>query len=331
MQSRIGGWLLLALAAPVAADTLWLKNGDRLTGKIETLHEGKLAFATQFAGKLQINWSDVKRIESQAPLQIELATGQQPPPAGASLVEFKSQQQQRILVKNSIKGISQPEHFSPLFSWRGNLDMSLDMERDEDSSDNLRFKTSNEFLKGYWRDNLDGFWEIRKTNGDEDRHNYNLTNSLDYFWNQQWFWSGNTNYQRDFHDDLYLELKYGSGPGYRFYNDKSGRFEIGSTLGRQAYHYHYHSKSDLSFAILTFNWDYRRFLFDKELLELYTTGEYSYPYTDEADFTLTAEAGMRIRLTEHLRSTISTELDALQSDQSSRYDWKHFFGLGYSW
>ncbi len=329
MRPRIGGWLLLVLVHPVAADTLWLKNGDRLTGKIETLHDGKLAFSTQFAGKLQINWSDVKRIESQAPLQIELAAGQQPPPAGASLVEFKSQQQQRVLVKNNIKGIEQPAHFSPLLSWRGNLDMSLDMERDEDSSDNLRFKTSNEFLKGYWRDNLDGFWEIRKTNGSQDRHNYNVTNSLDYFWNQKWFWSGNASYQRDFHDDLYQEIKYGSGPGYRFYNDKSGRFEIGSTLGRQAYLYH--SKPDLRFAILTFNWDYRRFLLDKGLLELYTTGEYSYPYTDAADFALTAEAGMRIRLTQHLRSTISTELDALQSDQSARNDWKHFFGLGYSW
>lgn len=82
---------------------------------------------------------------------------------------------------------------------------------------------------------------------------------------------------------------------------------------------------------LTFNWDYRRFLLDKGLLELYTTGEYSYPYTDAADFALTAEAGMRIRLTQNLHSTISTELDALQSDQSARDDWKHFFGLGYSW
>lgn len=67
MRSRIGGWLLLVLVHPVAADTLWLNSGDRLTGKIEILHEGKLAFSTQFAGTLQINWTDVKRIDRRRP------------------------------------------------------------------------------------------------------------------------------------------------------------------------------------------------------------------------------------------------------------------------
>ncbi|MBP8127328.1 MAG: DUF481 domain-containing protein [Aeromonadaceae bacterium] len=329
MRSRIGGWLLLVLVHPVAADTLWLNNGDRLTGKIEILHEGKLAFSTQFAGTLQINWTDVKRIESQAPLLIELAPDQQPPSAGASLVEFKYPQQQRTLLKAQVAGIKPPAHFSPEFNWRGNLDLSLDIEREEDDSDNLRLKSDNEFIKGYWRDNLDGAWETRKTNGVRDRHNYNLNNSLDYFWSSHWFWRGEASYQRDFHDDLYQESKYGSGPGYRFYDNKSGRFELGATFGHQAYLYH--SQNDLSFAILTFSWDYRRFLLDEGLLELYTHGQYSYPDTDEVDYALTSEAGMRIRLTKHLRSTFSSELESLQSTQESHNDWKHFVGLGYSW
>lgn len=321
--------LFCALAVPVQADQVWLKNGDRLSGTIEQLQDGKLRLATKYAGTLSIRWPEVQRIESSQPLLITLARGEQPPPAGASLVEFKAPQQQRVLRQEQIADIQQPAHFSSQFSWTGNLDLSLDLERDQDSSDSLRLKANNEFLQGFWRDKLDGSWELRQTNGTQDKHTYNLTNSLDYFWNSDWFWRGDASFKKDFHNDLYQESKYGSGPGYRFYDDKSGRFELGTTLGRQAYFYH--AEPDLNFSILTLSWDYRRFLFQDGWLELYTNGEYSYPYFHEVDYAITAEAGMRIRLTQHLRSTFSSELDALQGKLESRSDWKHFFGLGYSW
>ncbi len=102
MQTNKGCWLLLALASAAGADTLWLSNGDRLTGQLKTLQDGKLTLITKYAGTLQINWPDVQRIESKTPLLIELAPGQRPPPKGASLVEFKNPQQQRTLVKSSI-------------------------------------------------------------------------------------------------------------------------------------------------------------------------------------------------------------------------------------
>ena len=38
---------LSALALPSFADTVWLKNGDRLTGKISVLDGGKLLIETE--------------------------------------------------------------------------------------------------------------------------------------------------------------------------------------------------------------------------------------------------------------------------------------------
>ncbi|MFB0955013.1 MAG: hypothetical protein QMB70_11135, partial [Aeromonadaceae bacterium] len=82
MDARMGCWLLLTLASGASADTLWLTNGDRLTGQITKLQDGKLGLNTKYAGTLQIKWPEVQRIESQAPLLIELAPGQKPPPKG---------------------------------------------------------------------------------------------------------------------------------------------------------------------------------------------------------------------------------------------------------
>ena len=38
-----------------SADEVWLKNGDRLTGKVLSLDAGTLLFKTAYAGDLSIN------------------------------------------------------------------------------------------------------------------------------------------------------------------------------------------------------------------------------------------------------------------------------------
>ena len=47
MDARMGCWLLLTLASGASADTLWLTNGDRLTGQITKLQDGKLGLNTK--------------------------------------------------------------------------------------------------------------------------------------------------------------------------------------------------------------------------------------------------------------------------------------------
>ena len=59
MHTKMGCWLLLTLASAAGADTLWLSNGDRLTGQITKLQDGKLGLNTKYAGTLQLKWRDV--------------------------------------------------------------------------------------------------------------------------------------------------------------------------------------------------------------------------------------------------------------------------------
>lgn len=69
------GLVLLLLAAGAAADEVHLKNGNRLSGTIIGLSEGKLMLETDFAGRLSIDWSRVERIESESPIEVVLADG----------------------------------------------------------------------------------------------------------------------------------------------------------------------------------------------------------------------------------------------------------------
>src|SRR3546814_5219645 len=65
----VSGWRHLALAALLIAwattawsDTVWLKNGDRLTGTIKSLDGGQLLMDTEYGGVLRIKFDHVAKI-----------------------------------------------------------------------------------------------------------------------------------------------------------------------------------------------------------------------------------------------------------------------------
>lgn len=43
----------MLLAGPALADTVWLDNGDRLSGEIVLMDGGKLALKTRYAGQVR--------------------------------------------------------------------------------------------------------------------------------------------------------------------------------------------------------------------------------------------------------------------------------------
>ena len=68
---------LLIFAIPVlrGADTVILDNGDRLTGELQTLEEGKLSFKTCYAGTLSIDWEQVRELITEDKVEIEVESG----------------------------------------------------------------------------------------------------------------------------------------------------------------------------------------------------------------------------------------------------------------
>jgi len=71
--------LVLAFISATAAaqdeDVLILRNGDRLTGEIRGLSRGNLAFNTDAAGTIQVEWIYVAELSGSETFDIELANG----------------------------------------------------------------------------------------------------------------------------------------------------------------------------------------------------------------------------------------------------------------
>lgn len=63
-------FLLLALTGTALADTIVLKNGDRLTGTIESSDGKEITFKTDYAGEIKVKWSAVKETTTEKPLYV---------------------------------------------------------------------------------------------------------------------------------------------------------------------------------------------------------------------------------------------------------------------
>ncbi len=73
------GFVFLASQPLVAAektDVVFLKNGDRITGEVKSLEQGKLKLKTDSAGTIYIEWEEVERLASTQNLEVELESGE---------------------------------------------------------------------------------------------------------------------------------------------------------------------------------------------------------------------------------------------------------------
>ena len=63
---------VLGASPPLLADTVWLKNGDKLSGEITLFDGGKLLIQTEYAGAVTIDWKPVSYTHLTLPTNREV-------------------------------------------------------------------------------------------------------------------------------------------------------------------------------------------------------------------------------------------------------------------
>ena len=79
MRLGAAGLLLLLWAAPAQAqktDSVYIRNGDRITGEVKSLLRGLLKYSTDDLGTISIEWDKVDRISTKTLLEVQLRSGQ---------------------------------------------------------------------------------------------------------------------------------------------------------------------------------------------------------------------------------------------------------------
>lgn len=315
----------------MSADTVWLNNGDRLSGTIVVLDGGKLVLKTRYAGQILIDWKDIETLSSDTPLLLRRDG-------------FNSEQARLLAAagKGMVRVIGAATPTVPLASitrlvpprpvlrdrvWEGHLDAKLDMKRNEDKTDEWKLKGNTRVEHGRWRHVLTGELEREAKNGREVEDNWHLEYDLDRFFTEHWFWRTGVEQQENEFELVDRQRIIGTGPGYRFWDNELGRFDLISQFNRVRFEA---GAADLEFDTYSLEWDYKRLLWGTRL-EFYTNAELQVPEIDEIDYVLDSEIGLRYRVNDWARLSLLYELDQVRGLGQTSSERHYLIGVGIGW
>ncbi|KPA93158.1 hypothetical protein PF66_00084 [Pseudomonas asplenii] len=325
---------VFSASTPLLADTVWLKNGDRLSGKIKLFDGGKLVVQTTYAGTVSLDWSQVKTLESDQELLVkqdaysgEKAKSLQAADAGK--VTLANGEAPKTVELASIQQIVKPKPLIEDMVWKGNVDVAMDYKRAEKDTDDydIDFKTT--ARHGAWRHHAEGEYNREFQDRVVTTDNWGVEYALDRFLTDKWFWQGRLTYKRDRVEDLSRQRTIGTGPGYQFWDDELGAFSLGSLLNNT--HYEYADGEKKNFYSLGMKWDYNRYLVGKTI-ELFTNGEVGRPLSGPSKYSLDAQLGLRYKVTEWASLNLKAERDIINGDdESSLNKTRYTVGFGVAW
>ncbi|MNB54610.1 MULTISPECIES: DUF481 domain-containing protein [Pseudomonas] len=325
---------VFSASTPLLADTVWLKNGDKLSGTITVFDGGKLLIQTKYAGAVTIDWKEVKTLDSDQHLLVK-----QDAYSGEVSKSLTAAEDGKVTLANgeapktvelaSIQQILKPKPVVEDLVWKGNVDLALDYQRAEKDTDDydVGFKTT--ARHGRWRHTAEGEYNREVQDDETTTNNWRAEYALDRFLTDKWFWQGRLNYKRDHIEELARQRVVGTGPGYQFWDDELGAFSLGSLLNRTDYEYRDGSKDN--FYSVAMKWDYNRYLIGKKV-EFFTNGEVGKPLSGVADYALDAELGLRYKVTDWASLNLKAERDIISGTNDADLNkTRYTAGFGVAW
>lgn len=326
---------LLILSVPALGDTLWLNNGDRISGTIELLEGGKLVMKTELAGRVRIDVEDVGTFDvvnamlikaggeaeralsvsaSKTAGTINVVNG------GPAITELKIDQIQQML---------EPKPIIEDWTWTGDAAAALDIKNSETSQRDLDLAFDTRARHGDWRHVLGGEFERDYRDDVKNRHLWQADYDLSWFFDEQWFWQTAASYQRDHLSDIARRKQFGMGPGYEWWNNALGRFETSTRLDRVELENR--DGSTDSFNALGLQWELRRYLLGKRFeavhnAEALVTGD------PAINFALDSEAGLRYLVNNWASLSLLAEWDYINGEaNNSINDTRYRLAFGIGW
>ena len=320
-------------ATPLMADTVWMKNGDRLTGTIRVLDGGKLLLETDYGGSIPLDWKKIATLDSDRELLVKEndITGERAKSlqaADSGKVTLANGDAPKTVELASIKQIMKPRPLVEDFMWKGNVDVAMDYKRAESDTDDYDVDLKTQARHGKWRHNATVDYNRELRNDVVSTDNWGTEYALDRFLDEQWFWQGRLEYKRDKIEDLERERTVGTGPGYQFWDNELGAFSVAGLLNRSDYQYANGEKDN--FYAISMRWDYNRYLVGKTF-ELFSTGEVGKPLANAADYALDAEVGLRYKVTDWASLNMKASKDQVSGSEGDKDETRYTIGFGVGW
>ena len=330
---------LVMFAQSSNADEVIFKNGDRLTGKIVHLVDGKLVFKSSVAGDVTVNLSDIQTLSSNEAIEVNLKDNTDfkqkvlsAGPGRFSVEGTEALKAQEFAVADIIS-INPP--IKPAPKWTGNIAAGLTSTHGNtktetvSASANMTKRTEKDRTQ-ISADYAKGEQEDRVTGADETIEDWwRAKGKYDYFFRKKFYGYLDARYERDAVALLDRRMIVGLGGGYQWIESADMNFstELGLASLYEKFDNQTDSNSELS-TQLGYN-------FDKKLTKntKFTHELTYYPSIDKfSDYFLTSSAGIRTDFSSSFFANFKTifNYDRTPAVGAHKTDVKYFVGLGYS-
>lgn len=314
--------LLGGLSWQAFADSVLLKNGDRITGVIKSFDDENLVIKTSYAPKISINRNAILSFETSENRHWSVnRTLQNINIQSSGLEGF-------VMINNQQTPISELM-FSDIQSesdWRfsGSVEAAIDVSNNTKDTQKLHAKGDITAETLQWRHNFKSEWRY-ETEGDVTKRNtieghYNL----DYLISEHWLLRQEDFFQEDrlgYHIRNYYAAL---GPGYRFWGIGRDKLDFVVTynhfwLDSQIFTY------QLNAWAATLN--YKQYWFGGNL-ETYADLQIAFPDIPTVDYISNSTLGLKYLLTEYLYLSFKYDFNETESANGNTKDNSYTLGLG---
>ena len=210
-------------ATTALADTVTLRNGDRITGSVVRKEAETLIFRTSYAGEIKITWADVAALQTDKPVEVQLEDGSNfaarlaadksgvASIAGAPVAREQSLPLGRIAFINPT-----PEQSGKGVAYRRRVNLAANLVRG--NTDSGRLVGEGEFVARakMYRYRLWGQGTWASEGDATTESNWRTTGSYDWFVRPHQFIYGRMSFEQDEFRDIKLRSQFGGGYGYQF-------------------------------------------------------------------------------------------------------------------
>ncbi len=328
--------LFLMLAGPAWADVVWLKSGDRVSGKIESLDGSALRIKTDWGGSVTIKRDAIASIRTDNELNLMLYDGER---VQGRLESDREEEEQQILAEGedartvtlqAVRYASVDAAVDrPGDRWQTRVTYGLNISTGNTETENHSLRASSTLRRGPWRHQGNADFDLKKDSGSTTREQYRVGYQLDWFFREDWFAFGSSEYFQDKLRGVDYRITLGGGLGYQFWDTTLGALSLEGGISEVIEKLNGETDNNRALRI---GLDYKRYYMGQRL-ELFHGSELLVLAERDRGEILKTSTGIRYDLNSFLSTNLRLDFDHETEPAPGRKksDVVYVIGLGFTW
>jgi len=328
---RLLKWIILGvmIACPLEGETIYMKNGDLLSGKIVKKTNSKLSVETRYAGVIHIDRSEVKNIGEKRvvsrPIKKLMLLRKEKAPAMSG--------QDPVLVAEADLGEPEDdgsEKDPTKGKFTGNVHFALKSENGNNDQDEIDFDFYLHYEQGAHRYHVYGQMDYDLRSGENTKRDWQLYPVYDYFLTEKLYAS--LSYSAKQEKFAGLDLRQSIGPSIGYESFKGAPITLKNSLGVYFVDEKHTEREDAHYFGPGWNLEYKHDMLDGKM-QLYHRHFSSVNIQDMGKFLWHSWTGIRVPIMHGIvvSSEMEINYDGQPSLKAEPLDTTFRVKLGYEW